>query len=109
MSNAAIFVQPRQPRVVLPLGRIVATRGALDTAGTPRIAQCMALHATGDWGCVCDADKRANDTAVKQGDRILSAYPIDPCRPSRGHGENTLWIITEWDRSVTTALLPEEY
>jgi hypothetical protein len=63
----------------------------------------------GDWGCVCDADKRTNDLALKHGDRILSAYPIDPSQPSQGYGDNTLWIITEWDRSVTTALLPEEY
>jgi len=109
MSNAAIFVQPSQPKVALPLGRIVATRGALETVEALRIAQCIARHAAGDWGCVCEADRQANDAAVKEGDRILSAYPIDPSRPSRGHGDNTLWIITEWDRSVTTALLPEEY
>lgn len=95
--------------VMLPLGRVVATRGAMDRVGLPRILRCMAAHVAGDWGCVCKADKRANDAALKQGDRILSAYPIDPSSPSKGHGDNTLWIITEWDRSVTTALLPEEY
>jgi hypothetical protein len=109
MSNAATVVEPDQPKVMLPLGRIVATRGALEAVEPLRIAQCIARHAAGDWGCVCEADRQANDAAVKEGDRILSAYPIDPSRPSRGHGENTLWIITEWDRSVTTALLPEEY
>ena len=39
----------------------------------------------------------------------FSAYPIDPAKPSKGYGENTLWIITEADRSVTTFLLPSEY
>jgi hypothetical protein len=29
--------------------------------------------------------------------------------PCEGFGDNTLWIITEADRSVTTFLLPEEY
>jgi len=29
--------------------------------------------------------------------------------PCKGLGENTLWIITEADRSVTTFLLPGEY
>jgi hypothetical protein len=46
---------------------------------------------------------------VKDGDRILSAYPIDPAKPCEGFGDNTLWIITESDRSVTTFLLPDEY
>ena len=41
--------------------------------------------------------------------RFLSAYPIDESQPCEGFGDNTLWIITEWDRSVTTALLPSEY
>ncbi len=40
---------------------------------------------------------------------ILSAYPIDPDKRSKGYGDNTLWIITEADRSVTTFLLPDEY
>ena len=42
------------------------------------------------------------------GFRILSAYAIDEAKPCKGFGENTLWIITEADRSVTT-LLPLEY
>jgi hypothetical protein len=46
---------------------------------------------------------------LKTGNRILSAYPIDETQPCKGHGDNTLWIITEADRSVTTFLLPGEY
>ena len=99
----------RGERTLFPLGRIVATPGALDHVGVARIVECLHLHAMGDWGCMCEADRQANDRAVKDGVRILSSYPIDPAKPSRGHGENTLWIITEWDRSVTTALLPGEY
>ena len=36
-------------------------------------------------------------------------HPIDPAKPCKGFGDNTLWIITEGDRSVTTFLLPDEY
>ena len=43
-----------------------------------------------------------NDASLTDGSRILSAYPIDPAKPSKGYDENTLWIITEADRSVTT-------
>jgi hypothetical protein len=30
-------------------------------------------------------------------------------KPCKGFGDNTLWIITEADRSATTFLLPDEY
>ena len=50
-----------------------------------------------------------NRRAVEAGDRILSAYAIDPEKPCAGFGDNCLWIITEADRSVTTILLPDEY
>jgi hypothetical protein len=48
--------------------------------------------------------QKQNDDAVKSGeDRILAAY-IHPSHP-----EWKIWIITEWDRSVTTILFPSEY
>jgi hypothetical protein len=55
----------------------------------------------GDWGEVCAEDKRANDAALKLGERLLSAYTL-----SAGV---KVWIITEADRSSTCILLPEEY
>ncbi|AWV20028.1 DNA modification methyltransferase-related protein (plasmid) [Roseomonas mucosa] len=38
----------------------------------------LARHAQGDWGCVCNEDREMNDEALELGNRILSAYPIDP-------------------------------
>lgn len=70
---------------------------------------CLTRHVIGDWGHVCVEDKAANDEAIRIGNRILSAYPLDPGKPGKGWGENTLWIITEADRSLTTLLLPSEY
>jgi hypothetical protein len=93
------------------LGRVVVTTGVLDafTTSSFYLAQCLGRHRLGDWGCVCAEDAESNTQAVRDGDRILSAYPIDPKRPCKGFGENCLWIITEADRSVTTLLLPDEY
>ncbi len=93
------------------LGRLVATPGALDAlAPWPgRLEALVHRHVAGDWGVVSDDDRHQNDWAALHDDRILSAYPIDESKPSRGYGENTVWIITEWDRSVTTVLLPEDY
>lgn len=93
------------------LGSIVATQGAFSafTSRPNLMTECLARHARGDWGTVCEDDKALNDLAVKDGSRILSAYAIDPALPCEGFGDNCLWVITEADRSVTTFLLPEEY
>ena len=91
------------------LGRIVSTPGVLETCTHDQLMRCLFRHTRGDWGSVDKEDAATNDEAVTGGDRILSAYPIDPAKPSKGFGENTLWIITEADRSVTTFLLPSEY
>jgi hypothetical protein len=88
----------------LALGQVVATPGALETlacAGVDALT-LLARHVTGDWGELDKEDRAANDRAWESGeDRILSAYNLP--------GDWRIWIITEWDRSVTTLLLPEEY
>ena len=59
-------------------------------------------HLGGDWGDLDDSDRRQNDVALKSGeDRLFSSYQVT--------SDQKLWIITEWDRSVTTLLLPSEY
>ncbi len=58
-------------------------------------------HAYGDWGNLTAEDWQANEQALKEGSRLFSAYTLTTGR--------RLWIITEWDRSVTTLLLPMEY
>jgi hypothetical protein len=92
-----------------PLGQVVSTPGAFAACSTEYLAACLTRHARGDWGLVCKEDAESNKRAIVCGSRILSSYPIDPSKPSKGFGENTLWIITESDRSVTTFLLPNEY
>jgi hypothetical protein len=91
------------------LGQIVATPGALEVSTHERRLQFLLRHASGDWGCVCAEDAETNNEAVRAGFRILSSYAIDDAKPCKGFGSNTLWIITEADRSITTLLLPDEY
>ena len=85
------------------LGQIVATPGALEalkeSGQTPEFF--LSKHVRGDWGEVCDEDKRLNDQALVDGSRLLSAY--------RTIKNERLWIITEADRSSTCCLLPSEY
>ena len=97
------------PVRLFDLGQIVATPGALAACSREYMQQCLALHVRGDWGCIDAEDRKANFDALFSGERILSAYPIDPAKPCEGFGDNTLWIITERDRSATTFLLPDEY
>ncbi len=88
----------------LPLGRIVATPGALKLlreAGEDPL-RYLARHKSGDWGNLDAHDRRENGRSLKNGWRILSSYPI-------GEDGEKVWVITEADRSVTTILLPEEY
>ena len=85
------------------LGDVVATPAALNALQSCNVnpAQLLQLHVSGNWGSVDPEDAKANDAAVNNSERILSSYRI---------GEYTrIWIITEYDRSVTTILLPSEY
>ena len=88
--------------VTFHLGRVVATPGALKMlveAGEDPLS-LLSRHCSGDWGEIDVHDRRENERSIKNGWRVLSAYPV---------GEKKVWIITEADRSVTTLLLPEEY
>ena len=86
------------------------------------IEKCLRRHANGDWGDVDPEDKHTNDSALKSGDRLLSAYKVDLFGFTGGgksHSGNSntvmrfsvpkIWIITESDRSGTTILDPSEY
>jgi hypothetical protein len=85
------------------LGALVATHGARNLyEGRPEadVRALVLRHQSGDWGDVCDQDAKANDHAVTHDERLLSSYEL---------GGEKVWVITEWDRSVTTILLPAEY
>ena len=98
-----------QDTPLFSLGDVVATNTVAALLTHEYLLQCLGRHSRGDWGCVCEEDAETNNAGVRGGGRILSAYPIDETKPCEGFGENTFWIITEWDRSVTTFLFPDEY
>ena len=83
------------------LGQTVITAGAREKLNHYEVLSALTRHSTGDWGDVCEEDKLSNDQAVEEGLRILSSYQTKD--------GTKFWIITEWDRSVTTILLPSEY
>ncbi len=90
------------------LGRIVATPAALDVlqAAGQTADEFLSRHVSGDWGDLDDEDRQANDAALVDGSRILSAY-------TARNGER-IWVITEATNEVglryaTTLLLPSDY
>lgn len=65
------------------------------------VLKSFAKYVNGDWGDTCKEDQVLNNNAIFKGERILAVYNYD--------SSTTIWIITEWDRSVTTILFPYEY
>ena len=89
-----------------PLGQMVMTRGvndrvAEDTEFSKFVIESIGRHARGEWGDLCEEDKKENEFALGKCLRLFSAYEKE--------GLPKLWVITEADRSVTTCLFPEEY
>src|SRR5262245_48438508 len=91
---------------MFPLGKTLATPGALEalSASGQTAAFFIGKHASGDWGEVPPEDRQANEHALRDGSRLLSAY-----KTLLGV---RIWIITEatddnGSRAATTILLPE--
>ncbi len=85
------------------LGQLVMTPGADETlrAAHQVAPEFLLRHKHGDWGELPEEDIQENEWSLANGARLFSAY--------RTQTEEKLWVITEWDRSATTLLLPEEY
>lgn len=88
------------------LGRLVTTAGVhLAMEENPAfkafVSQSFTRYYMCDWGDTCEENAKLNDDSVDNGERILAVYKFNDSM--------TIWIITEWDRSATTILFPEEY
>lgn len=93
----------KMPKVLFNLGHIAITPGATMSlqVAEHHPVQFLARHVTGDWGDLPEEDIEENKFAIDRGLRVFSAYKLDT--------GSMIYVITEWDRSVTTLLLPEEY
>ena len=100
MTTITMFIlYPQTARFAF--GQLLATPGVLKEVSTEDISSALARHAMGDWGELGQEDIDANNLALKEGTRLFSSY--------RSSTRVKFWIITEWDRSATTVLLPSEY
>ena len=89
-------------RAKFPLGNVCMTNGVARTFAPSEVFAALADHAQGKWGDVCAEDRATNEDALSDGDRVMSTF-------TRADDGERLWIITEANREVTTALLPDEY
>jgi len=101
MANVLQAAGPKFPSGTLVMTRGVNDKVADDVAFAKFVLLSIRRHFHGDWGTMCAEDKAANEAALNDGDRLMSAYE-QPGLPK-------IWIITEADRSATTVLYPDEY
>lgn len=84
-----------------PLGDLGRTIGVAAAIPVEEMLEALMRHASCDWGDICDEDRGQNEEALREGSRLFSVY----------HSRKGVkfWIITEWNRSATTIMLPSEY
>jgi hypothetical protein len=107
-SDSPIIIADSSALVALTLetdalhAAAVAATGDLMTRCAQQVPpEFLLRHKNGDWGELPLEDIRENDRSLAHGARLFSSYHT--------RLDERLWIITEWDRSATTLLLPEEY
>lgn len=83
-------------------GRIFVTPAALASLQDANVSifNLLLRHVCGDWGDISESDCQQNELSLTVGLRLLSSYSL-----SQGARVS---VITEWDRSLTTILLPDD-
>lgn len=88
-------------KVVLTLGRRVMTAGVAAVLSKGEVMGLLEMQATGNWGQTCEEDCASNDEAVRSGDaRVVSLHETRVGK---------VFVITEWNRLLTTVMLASEY
>ena len=101
--TSTLLAAKDRTRPLFSLGRIVATPGVITLFEEHDINpfEYLDQHIRGLWGDeLPPEDWKSNDEALIHGWRLFSAYVVK---------ETKIWVISDWDRSVTTLLLPAEY
>jgi hypothetical protein len=88
-------------QILFNVGQVVATRNVMEVLEQKEMFQLVNRHSTGDFGDLDKSDTQMNKNAIKTGeDRIFSAYTIKGKK---------IYVITEYDRSITTVMLASDY
>lgn len=87
-------------KYTVPLGHITATSTVMSILNTNDIWDLIHRHQRKDWGDIGESDWYQNEMALMQGNRIISNYQVN---------SESVFVITEADRSYTTVLMAYEY
>jgi hypothetical protein len=88
---------------LFPFGQLFISVGVTKLLSTEEISTYLNRHTNGDWGNADDELKQENDQVIKQKKgTILSIYTI-------AGQDQEIWFHTDFERSATTVLLPNEY
>lgn len=87
-------------------GVLDMTSGVMDALGPAEVSEYVMRHMRGDWGDLCDDDKKTNERSLKNGGMLFSSYDSDT--------HETVYVITdphagEDGGAVTTIMLWNEY
>jgi len=87
------------------IGKIFKTNGIATAISNNidfayEIFKCFLRYINCDWGNLCEEDKLANEYALEHNERILGAYKTT---------QGKIYIITEWNREITTIMFANEY
>jgi hypothetical protein len=65
-----------ESKVLFSLRNVYLTTGAREALeeSNQRATDFLARHQSGDWGDVCEDERRENELSLKEGYRILSSY-----------------------------------
>jgi hypothetical protein len=87
---------------LFPLGKLLATRGALDLLDRSGVdaVELLYRHQRGDWGDVPPEDAEMNKFALLHSLRIVSSYQVS--------AKEKVVVITEADHVATTILRAAE-
>ena len=78
----------------------MATKDVMALIGQANIDKLLARHASGDWGDMSQEDKEHNNQSLTSNKgQLFSSYSTPVGK---------VWIITEYDRTITTVLIPSE-
>lgn len=81
-------------------GSIYTTPGVVEDLSMEEVKQLLEWHGQLKQGELCDEDQKSNQIALEHDERIFSCYKVRDTR---------YFLITEYDRSVTTIMRANEY
>jgi hypothetical protein len=97
-----------ESEALFALGEVFITETAEETLQAFKVLPetLLSEHVTGRWRAMILEDRQACQYAIANGDRIRTSHRLH--KADDYDDMVMIWVVTEWDRSCTTILLPRE-